>query len=82
MNDKFWKELDTLLKGEKRVAPPPGDDWFTMQEFATRFKLTPAAAVQRVKRLYSKGLLEKVRPVPNGPNFYRPVKKDGGDVQG
>lgn len=75
MEEKFWKELEALL--DTAPTPPTGQGWFTVRDFAARYKLSDAAAVQRLKRMHANGAVEKQRLTKNGPAFYRPLRGEG-----
>lgn len=77
MDDKFWSDFEKAFgAGPGKVIPPPGEGWFSLSEYASRFKVNPTTARLRLARLVSAGKVERARVAgtnPARPSFYRMV---------
>lgn len=51
-----WKRLDSLLK----ITPEPTDgEWFKVQDFADKYKLSHSTAIIRLRKLVKNNILEE-----------------------
>lgn len=72
-----WAALDSIIK---REAEPIGEEWFTAQQFAERYRLSIQGAHGKLNRLVSRGILKKWCGVSESSHRsickYRLVTKD------
>ncbi len=62
MNASPWAELDAIMEAQ---AEPEGPEWFTVEQYASRYGLTNDAASGRLIRMEKAGKLEVWRGVIN-----------------
>lgn len=51
-----WAVLDAI---NENLKEPKGEEWFTVNQYASRYKLTRSSANFRIMKMVSDGILEK-----------------------
>lgn len=58
-----WAALDAIVKREEE---PTGPEWFTVDQFAERYKMSDSRARFRCDQMYRKGQLKRWQGIGSG----------------